>query len=77
MPYDTMDPDPTIVEYLVYWLASATVTEAKLIDPWIIPKVSTEEENGTLLYPSTLQSICVGKDGRVDRTALEWLVRYP
>lgn len=77
MPYDSMDPDPTIVEYLVYWLASATATEAKLINPWIIPKVSTEEENGTLLYPSTLQSICVGKDGRVDRTALEWLVRYP
>ncbi len=77
MPYDSRDPDPTIVEHLVYWLASATVSEASLVKPFVIPKVSSEEEHGTLLHPSTLRSICLGKDGRVDRTALEWLVRYP
>ena len=77
MPYDSRDPDPTIVEHLIYWLASATAQETTIVNPWIIPKVSSEEEHGVLLYPSTLRSICLGKDGRVDRTALEWLVRAP
>ncbi|KAI1795967.1 hypothetical protein LXA43DRAFT_696948 [Ganoderma leucocontextum] len=39
MPYDSKDPDPTIVEYLFYWLASATAQETSLVNPWTIPKV--------------------------------------
>ena len=67
--------DPNILECLFYWLSSATVRRAHLIDPWYIPKVSSEEERGALLYPSTLWSVCRRPDGGVDRTALSWLRR--
>lgn len=71
--------EPTVMEQLFFWFASAaTSTQPRpLPGAWVIPQVSAEQLGNIPQSPSTFRSVCLTRDGRLDRDALRALASWP
>lgn len=65
--------DPTVIQCLFYWFASALGFPRS----WKTPKVSDEISGNISRSPSTFRSVCLRQNGLLDRQALNALNGWP
>ncbi|KAH9854133.1 hypothetical protein C2E23DRAFT_727038 [Lenzites betulinus] len=68
IPFDSKEP--TIVQYLFFWLSSAVASHVHPHGAWSIPQVSAERARRRVQYPCTYLSICRKRKRFKERDAL-------